>query len=169
MTYLGFCLDNMSAQKNVNISTYGGYMFGLLAVRFLLTVIYFLSLSYDLSSIFQQQKFWVNLSRNLTTFHNWRDVWNKALSDFQKLLSKLGLKYLPAIVAVYSVFHCLKNLLIITSSYRHYNQSKLLQCLNVWRYFNAAWLPQSFPKVIYSFIPRTPLIMNNSFPPFHTI
>jgi len=115
----GFWLDNVSVQKNVNKSMYGGYMFGLLAVRVLLTVIYFLSLSYDLSSIFRQQKFWVNLSRNLTTFHNWRDVWNKAPSDFQKLLSKLGLKYLPAIVAVYSVFNCLKQLLIITSSYRH--------------------------------------------------
>jgi len=42
-------------------------------------------------------------------------MWNKALSDFQKILRSPGLKYQPAILTVYSGFICcLKKILINT-------------------------------------------------------
>ena len=49
--------------------------------------------------------------------NNWRGEWNKALSDFWKILRELGLKYLPVIFTVYSGFnYCLKK----TSSYYYF-------------------------------------------------
>ena len=51
----------------------------------------------------------ISICTLVNDIENWRGEWNKAPSDFCKMLRQPGLKYLQALVTVYSCLHyCLK-------------------------------------------------------------
>ena len=79
-----------------------------------------------------------------------KGAWKKALCDFWRILSKLGLKYLPANVTDYSGFNCcLKklNLLHVVFSFQWLEGISMLVTLQIFQ----CWLLVSFPKVTKGF------------------
>ena len=62
-----------------------------------------------------------------------RGEWNKALSDFWKMSRQAGMKYLPALVTVYSCLHyCPKELVIKNTGSFETKTKTIVNCENCW-------------------------------------